>query len=55
MLMPALTDAFVRTAPKGEYTDGQTSGLILRIQPGKQALRRSWVFRAPLELSLIHI
>jgi integrase len=49
MLMPALTDAFVRTAPKGEYTDGQTSGLILRIQRGKQGLRRSWVFRAPLE------
>jgi integrase len=47
--MPVLTDTFVRTAPKGEYTDAQTSGLILRVQQGKHALRRSWVFRAPLE------
>jgi integrase len=58
--LPILTDVFVQRALEGEYTDAQSPGLILRVQPSttrlragsgvseaRPALLRSWVYRAP--------
>ena len=50
--MAKLTDAFVRTAVAGEYSDDLTRGLSLLIRPstakGGGELRRSWVLRFTL-------
>jgi hypothetical protein len=47
-----LTDAFVRTALAGEYSDDRTRGLTLLVRPstakGGADLRRSWVLRFTL-------
>jgi integrase len=50
--MAKLIDAFVRTAPAGEYFDDLTRGLSLLVRPstakGGGKLRRSWVMRFTL-------
>jgi integrase len=50
--MANLTDAFVRTALAGEYSDDRTRGLSLLVRPstakGGGDLRRSWVLRFTL-------
>jgi integrase len=50
--MANLTDAFVRTAVAGEYSDDRTRGLSLLVRPstakGGGDLRRSWVLRFTL-------